>query len=139
MRKAILFLMLAVMSNSAVAEWVMVGNINDEETFYCNPSSILRAGDRVKLSCLHDYNEAQLRPYEGMQDLPFLSILEQRQYDCEAEQFMILDHSYYSGNMGSGDKLYSYDDRGGWVPIVHDGIGEAQLKIACKRWYQFWK
>src|SRR5665647_459053 len=139
MRKAILMLLLAVVSNSAVADWVKVGIINDEETFYCNPTSILRDGDRVKMSCLHDYNEAQIRPYEGMQDLPFLSTLDQREYDCKTEQFIILNHSYYSGNMGSGDVVYSYNDPGEWIPIVHEGTGDKQLKIACKRWYEFWK
>ncbi len=48
MKRLLLTLLLAVMSSSAMAEWVEVGVNDDGATVYANPDTIRRAGKRTK-------------------------------------------------------------------------------------------
>ena len=48
MPKAILMMLLAVVSSSASAGWVVVG-VHDTSILYADPASIHRAGNRVKM------------------------------------------------------------------------------------------
>ena len=49
MKKLLLTLMLAVVSTSAMAEWVEVGT-TDSHLVYADPASIRKVGDIVKIS-----------------------------------------------------------------------------------------
>jgi hypothetical protein len=48
MRKLILILLLAVLSSSAMAEWIKVG-ANDNSTIYADPATIRKEGNMVKM------------------------------------------------------------------------------------------
>lgn len=57
MHKAILMILLAVVSSSAVAEWVQFGG-NETITIYVDPATIHKAGNMVKMWFLYDRRKA---------------------------------------------------------------------------------
>ena len=54
MRKAILVMLLAVVSSSASAAWVKV-SISEAGTGYVDPATIRKTGDKVTMSEMTDY------------------------------------------------------------------------------------
>ena len=60
MRKIILMMLLVVVSSSAAAEWVAVG-VNESGTIYADSSTIAKAGDKVRMWHLVDFNSLQVK------------------------------------------------------------------------------
>jgi hypothetical protein len=58
MIKLLLILMLAVVSNSAMAGWVYI-NKSIDTFYYINPDTILKSGNTVKMWILGDFIEAR--------------------------------------------------------------------------------
>ena len=85
MKKLLLTLMLAVVSSSAMAEWVEVGHANQQGVYinvYADPATIRKSGNTVKMWSVYDYLEAKNNP-----NLPtFRSIKRQEEYDCKEEK-----------------------------------------------------
>jgi len=127
MRKAILMMLLAVVSGSAVAEWVVVGR-TETRTVYIDPATIRKAGNRVKMWSLDDaLNKVDY--VAGVK--PFMSTKEQVEYDCKEEQSRTLYIYFHSGNMGGGEVVYVQSDIGEWTPVAPGSIGNTLLRIAC--------
>lgn len=128
MRKVILMVLLAVVSNSAIAEWVAVGNdTNRSYTAYIDFSTIRINGDKVKMWELRDFNSAQ----ESSGGKPYLSLMVQIEYDCKEEQVRDLYFSEHSGNMREGEVVNSSSKHSKWQPVSPESIGEAMWKVAC--------
>jgi hypothetical protein len=77
LRKANLMMLLAVVSNFAVAGWVEVGG-NETATTFADPATIRKAGNMVEMWHLVDYTKA--RGIEGIR--PYLSMKARDEYDC---------------------------------------------------------
>ena len=85
------------------AEWVTVSEDKQEgKTVYVNPDAIRRSGNLVKMWALLDYKTTQKRGGSL-----YLSEQAQHEFDCAEERFRILALSNYSGNMASGNVVYS--------------------------------
>ncbi len=126
MRKAILMMLLAVASSSAVAAWVKVGG-NDTAAFFADPATIRRAGDTVKMWHLYDYKT--VRAPEGIK--PYISIRVQSEFDCKGERARLLSGSFHSGNMAGGEIVYKGSDPGSWAPVPPHTTNETLWKFAC--------
>ncbi len=128
MRRAVLMILLAVVSSSAIAEWVAIVS-NETKTTYADPATIRRAGDRAKMWSLIDLKTAETA-INGV--MPFMSSRAQYEYDCKEEQSRILYLSFHSGNMSAGEIVYrSPDTRDKWSSIPPDSVTETLWKIAC--------
>lgn len=129
MRKVILMLLLAVVSNSAIAEWIGVGS-SDGIDIYVDKTTIRKNGSMVKMWSLNDYKTVHKDAYfsEGN---AYLSIASQGEYDCKGEQARLLSFASYSKNMGYGNAVYSHTDNYIWEPFVPESITEALWKFAC--------
>ena len=133
MRKIFLLALLAVFSSSAVADWVSVGNAGGEMTTYVSPATILREGDRVKISYMHDYKTVQESAGERYQSATF-----QAEFDCKETKSRILSYWWYAKNKGLGDVVYADSSPTNWSTVFPDTEAEAILKYACeKRWWHF--
>jgi len=77
MHKAILMVLLAVVSSSAFAEWVAIDTA-DGSTYYANPNTIRKSGNKVKIWAMVDYNSVQEDA-----DVKHLSSKSQQEYDCK--------------------------------------------------------
>ncbi len=126
MRKAILMMLLAVMSSSAVAGLVEFGDTEDSNV-YADPSTIHREGNRVKMWILEDYTTPKMDEILG----PFISVKRQDELDCKEEQSRTLYISFHSENMGEGEVVGIDETLGKWTPVIPESVGETQWKIAC--------
>ncbi len=124
MKKLLLTLILAVVSSSAMAEWVKVSE-DKLVTVYADPTTIRKIGDKVKMWALWDYSTAQ----EG-DSKPYMSVRIQNEYNCKEETDRQIYATTFSGNMLEGNTI---DTQGGrdWEPIAPRTIGETLWKFAC--------
>lgn len=127
MHKAILMMLLAVVSSSASAAWVELGS-NDYSTYYVDATSIRRDGDTVKMWSLLDFRKA--RTFEN---LPYMSLKAQGEYDCKREQLRVFSGTRQSENMGEGDAVSRISEPSEWSAVAPGGIGQAFWKFACEK------
>ncbi len=124
MHKAILMMLLAAVSSSAMAEWVKV----DEDKLvaaYADPTTIRKNGDKVKMWALWDYSTAQ----EGGSK-PYMSVRIQNEYNCKEETIRQIFATSFSGNMAGGHTINRQGGRK-WEPVVPRTFGETLWKFAC--------
>jgi len=107
------------------AEWVKVEG-NENITFYANPATIGKAGNKVKMLTLVDY-----KTVNKSGGYPHMSTKTQHEYDCTENQWRLLGYSYYSGNMGGGELVYTDAELGTWEPVKLGSGTQIRWKIAC--------
>ncbi|HSB43928.1 MAG TPA: surface-adhesin E family protein [Nitrospira sp.] len=112
------------------AEWVDVGGKVEEGltvyTVYVDPDTIRRNGDVVTLWALFDYKTIQ-----SIVGGPWLSSKARREYDCVKERVRLLGFTTFSGNMGSGEAVYSNLDETKWEPVAPDSLDRNLWEVAC--------
>jgi hypothetical protein len=128
MRKASLMMLLAIVSSSAVAEWVEVTR-SESSTGYLDPATIRRAGDMVKMWYLLDFKAVQARPY----GTPYMSQKTQHEYDCKEQRARIIHSLRYSENMGGGEVVPTDSDPEEWNPVATGSVLEKLWEIACRK------
>jgi len=126
MHKAILMILLAIVSSSAMAEWVVIGATN-KSTVYADPTTIRKSGNKVKMWMLYDFYSVEEAAGEK-----YLSHKGQSGYDCKEEQGKTLYFSRHSENMGGGDVVH-VDNKPAknWTPIPPGSVNEGLWKFAC--------
>jgi len=124
MHKAILMMLLAAVSSSAMAEWVKVSE-DKLVTVYADPTTIRKIGDKVKMWALWDYSTAQ----EG-DSKPYMSVRIQNEYNCKEETDRQIYATTFSGNMLEGNTIAMQGGRN-WEPIAPRTFGETLWKFAC--------
>lgn len=125
MRKVILMMLLTVVSNSAMAEWIDVGS-NENMTIYVDPATIQRAGNMAKMWHLTDFKTENKDMGEA-----YLSTKDQNEYDCKEAKLRRRASSQHSKNMGSGKVVYSDTYTTRWKPVPPDSGTEIMWKFAC--------
>ena len=126
--ESLLMLLLAVWSSSAAAAWVAIGG-NDVSNTYADPATIRKAGDKVKMRHLVDFNSVQLKA-SGRR---YLSEKLQYEYDCKQEQARMLNFSSHSGNMGAGAMVEGEFRPGKWEPLPPGSLVAYLRKFACAK------
>jgi hypothetical protein len=126
MRKAILMILLAVVSSSAAAEWVAVG-ANDHSYTYVDPGTILKMGDKVKMWHLVDYNAVQVKA-TGRR---YMSERWQYEYDCKERWARMLNSLAYSRSLGEGVTVEGDWNAQQWEPVPPDSLVYYLWKFAC--------
>jgi hypothetical protein len=127
MKKLLLTLILAVVSTSAMAEWVEVGSsVEYGITLYVEPITISKSENMVKMMRLTDFKTVQENA--GKQ---YMSTKKQHEYDCKKERVRTLWSTFYSKNMGDGDVIADVEGTHKWTPVAPDSVGEAHLELAC--------
>ena len=130
MPKAILMMLLAVVSSSASAGWVVVG-VHDTSTLYADPATIRGAGNRVKMWALLDFKTTQqdsTNPRNG-----YLSEIAQFEYNCKEQRARRLYYSWHSRHMGRGKVVSSDSDPSKWEPVLPGSGNEILREFACGR------
>jgi hypothetical protein len=123
--KIILVMLLAVVSRSALAEWVDAG-ANGTQRLYYDPATIKKTGDVVKMWHLHDYSEA--RDLAGKK---YMSLRVLSEFDCWKNEFRIFNETYHSENMAGGDVLSTVSGPSKWQPVPRGSFNDILKKIAC--------
>ena len=127
MRKAILMLLLAAVSSSALADWVKVGS-NSTDTLYVDPSTIRWGADNsVKMWAMNDFKVTQqLHERE-----PFKSEKVEYEYDCKLAQSRLLYFTSHTESMAEGEVVDFNVVPGDWAPVSPNSGLEELWKIAC--------
>ena len=125
-----LALLVAVVSSSAVAEWVEVDSYGIR-TAYADPASIHRAGYRVKMWALLDFKTTQqdsANPRNG-----YLSEIAQFEYNCKEQRARRFYYSLHSRHMGRGKVVSSDSNPSKWEPVLPGSGNEILREFACGR------
>ena len=125
--KAVLTVLLAVVSSSAMAEWVEIGS-DETITIYADPATIHRQGNKVKMWDLGDFKIA-----EKFGDKSYMSVKQQQEYDCKRRKLRVLLATCYSENMGKGETICSNNKPRHWEPVLPVSFDESMWEIACKK------
>jgi hypothetical protein len=130
MFKIVLFVVLAISSNCLKAEWVKL-SAKDNLTTYVDPTTISKVDNIVKMWGLVDLKESKKEELGKS----FLSAKGLQEYDCKDEKIRKITLSFYSGNMGAGEIIHTYDDtdKWKWTPVAHGTISETMWKTACDK------
>jgi len=126
MRKAILMLLLAAVSSSAMAEWVKVGS-NETDTLYADPSTIRWADNTARMWAMNDFKVTQ-RLHERE---PFKSEKVEYEYDCKLAQSRLLYFTSHSESMAGGEVVDFNIVPGDWARVPPNSGLEELWKIAC--------
>ena len=118
-------MLLAILSSSAMAEWLLVG-VNEATILYCDPTTIRKAGDRVRMLSLFDLKTAR-----NLDGKPYMSMQMQKEFDCKESQSRTLSVKAYSGNMGKGEVVSNKSSPGEWSPVLPGSAQETEWKVAC--------
>ena len=120
---------LVLSSGPAYAEWVSISANNQSgRTVYTDPDTIRLKGDVVTMWSLNDYKTKQ-----RMGSISYLSYKVQTEYDCAEERIRKLASTFFSGNMGSGDVVYSITKEGKWQQVEPGSLGQSEWDVACDK------
>jgi len=123
----IMFLMLS--SGNGYAEWVLVsGDDAAGLAVYVDPTTIRRNGNLAKMWQLYDYKTVQTVAGDSL-----LSMKRFNEYDCMEERTRMLGYTWFSGNMGNGNVVYSTSEKQPWEPVVPRSINRSLWKVACNK------
>lgn len=125
MRKVILMMLLAVVSNGALAEWVSVAS-NKNTAIYVDPATVQRKGNMATMWHMSDFKT----PSKDMGE-EYLSTKDQNEYDCKEVKVRRRASSQHSKNMGGGKVVYSDTYTTRWKPVPPDSGIEILWKFAC--------
>ena len=125
MRRVILMMLLAVASNSALAEWVKVGS-NEITTIYADSATVQRMGNMAMMWHLTDFKTAK-KDMGAM----YMSTKDQNEYDCKEEKFRRRAFSEHSKSMGGGEVVYSDSFTTKWKPVTPESGIQILWETAC--------
>ena len=127
--KRLFFAALMTVCSVSWAGWVETGS-TVSEIFYHDKSTIRRDGKIAKMWTMVDYFEEKTNR-SGMR---YKSDKTRFSYNCLEETYAIISLFQYSGSMGGGVAVYSFDWKEkdwDWGSIPPGSAAEAHFKIAC--------
>jgi hypothetical protein len=124
----ILALGLAVVSSTALADWIEIEKFDDGMRVFVDRTTARRSGDTARVTHLVRWGEAQRDPGNP----PYLSTVVQTAYDCVAKGEKYLSSTSYAGAMGNGAIVVSDEDEvNDWYSISESSMEDELWKIAC--------
>jgi hypothetical protein len=125
----LLLSLLLLSSEPVYAGWVLTsGDDGAGLAVYVDPGNIRRKGNLAKMWQLYDYKTVQTVAGDSL-----LSMKRFNEYDCTEERTRTLGYTWFSGNMGSGNVVYSTTEVQQWEPVVSRSINQALWKVACSK------
>lgn len=124
----LLITIVALSSGPVYAEWVSISFTKKESDYdvYADPDTIRRKGDLVKMWILYDYKTLQLAA-----GVAHLSDSIQLEANCTEKLQRRLAYTWWSGNMGGGNVVFSYSGEGNWMPVGAGTVGHTVWSFAC--------
>jgi hypothetical protein len=123
-----LITLLVLNTGPAFAEWVAIGSSDSlgGYTVYVDPETIRRKGDLVMVWALTDYTTIQT-----VADRQFLSSKAHNEFDCAEERQRELAVTWFSGNMGNGNGVWTNFGETTWRPVAPRSVGAGVWDFAC--------
>ncbi|MGC2048062.1 MAG: surface-adhesin E family protein [Gallionella sp.] len=133
MIKLILVMLLAAVSNSAMAEWEQISATDDgPQDNYVDRNSIQKNKHIVKMWSLVDFRKLQ-KLDESSSPMFYQSIAKRFDYDCKKNQYRMTAYNYYSDKSGEGNTVIgdSNLDNPDWQKVEPGSFQVVLWKIAC--------
>ncbi len=124
--KRLIFMVLMMTCSATWAEWIIFSDNSKGEKFFFENNSLRKQGSIVKMWSMSSGRESTLgeKVYRSSKSL--------YAYDCKNEMRDLLAGAAFSGEMGTGEVIFSDTfPENNWVPIMPGSIGESEWKIAC--------
>jgi Surface-adhesin protein E len=64
---------------------------------------------------------------------PWLSSKAQREFDCAQERIRLFGFMTFTGNMGSGEPVYSNSEASKWESISPESVDRILWDVACSK------
>jgi len=126
--KKILTILFTFICSYANAEWIYLGEIENEK-FYYEDKSIRRKGNTAKLWTLLSGESRKMIDGKIIR-----STKTQRAFNCNSELSAGISYIWYNEDMGKGDVIWSStvkDEDMNWKPVPPDTAVERVFQIAC--------
>ena len=114
----------------AAAGWTRVAG-NNTVVCYADPATIERKGDLAKMKNLLNFTLPQTE--RSIDNKPYLSQREEREYDCRKERYRLLRFALRADPMFSGAVVRSGADDGEWKTVAPGSLGAALWRAACSK------
>jgi hypothetical protein len=124
MRKAILTLLLVMVTAPAWAEWVKMGESN-ASVLYIDPATISKDGHLRKVW--------EIRDLKQRNEIGAMSLRGLFEYDCKAGKSRNLSVSAHSEPMAAGKTLLSTSDPNNWNAVPSGTAVGSILKSVCAK------
>lgn len=121
-----LVLMLFILSESVMAEWVRIGE-STRSVAYAE-KEIRRSGDIVVMWILFDYKSLQ---ESSISEKKYLSEIDQREINCRTKQGRVLFFTWHAEPLGNGAVVYTGKKTTDWEPFSPNSFGNASWNFAC--------
>jgi Surface-adhesin protein E len=130
MKRILITLMFALVSTSAMARWIAIGDGRDfPVTYYLDFETVHKQGQYVYVLELMDFDTPQ--EFKGAAWVYLSSIL-RIQFDCNEKQSRILSFRMYAGQMGTKENVYSANfPSAPWEPVPPDSVTKELWNSAC--------
>jgi len=128
MYKVFLILLLVVVSQSAMAEFIEFKKL-DVATIYIDKSSINKKGNTAKMWIMIDYKE----PQSDKVGKSVLSDKVQYQFDCKEKRFQIIASSAHAGHKGTGETVSVNPDPPVLTPVAPGTLDESFWEMTCTK------
>ena len=132
-RRLLLIALLLLNTEFVYGEWMLIEH--DEQrgmSLYVDPETMNRRADMVEMSVLYDFNTPQTATGYTYSSRKVESV-----FDCTAKNRRSLSVKEFSGNMGSGDVVYTYSylfaKEPKWIPVRPGTVGETLRNVACSK------
>ena len=124
----ILMLMLLMVSMNVSAEWTNVGgNVDDTRTVYVDFETLRKKDNNTKIWVLMDF-----KTVNQIKNVKILTMINRFEYNCNEETVRQLDFYLYSGNMGSGEIVFSQTNiKNEPQSMLPNSMNENVFKITC--------
>lgn len=123
------FTLLVLSREPVYAEWLLVsGDDAAGLAVYIDTGTIRQNGNLAKMWQLYNYKTVQRVAGDAL-----LSFKRFNEYDCKEQRTRMLGYTWFSGNMGSGQVVYSTTEAQQWEPVVSGSINHTLWKVACSK------
>lgn len=122
----LLFLLTA--SATALADWSKIIN-SANSTGYVDLDTLQRKGTISTMQVLVDFKKP---PFDG-NNLPYLSLKMEMEYDCAANKFRALKTTSFSEHMATGHSPYTSIEPDTWKTASAASIQKTFGEIACEK------
>jgi hypothetical protein len=126
MRKAISVLLLLIASAPALADWSKIIS-SANSTGYADLKTLQKKGSISAMRVLIDFKKP---PFDG-NNLPYLSLKMDMEYDCAANQFRAIKTTSFAGHMATGSSPYTSFEPDVWKTPSSASMQKTLWEIAC--------
>lgn len=124
--RRVMLVVLLLASGAASAGWVQMSSEGANSVMYVDPDTIKIDGQLRRVVEMHDLKVPDKS--RGNRSTAVLS-----EYDCKEGRIRLLQEEYFSGQMGTGERMGSMTEPTDWFSLAPGTRGWNLLRFICSR------